>query len=363
MGRLRQWYDHLIFEEYRLSPEALGLFRVLYAGLGMFLIGYSNVLWLDLVPDYFYRPQLFNLAHFLTDRMPPYWVLFLLSWLPAVCLVSLLFGYRSKIAALGFGLLLILSGAFTGSLGKIDHGILYPLTAIIMAFSGWERKYSLEHGKTDAGSARGLAPFLLALVLGFAFFTAGFAKLTGGWLSPDRVGVLHHYFGSYEVWERRDLLAPVFQDVRSMVFWKGLDYGTVAFEVFFLPAVLNRRVFGFFILLAIVFHSLVFLILNITITSIFLVYALFLPWEKLTGRLRKNPKLTRKIGTISGRKSFIAFLLAISIAFGAWLLFHPEEYTLSVISLLLFPFGTDYRMVQTLILYALVWIMLIGWKL
>jgi hypothetical protein len=356
------WYDNLIFREYALSLHALALFRILFAALGLFLIGYPSVTWLSEVPDYFYRPQLLNIAYLISGEIPDYWVLFLLSFFPSLLLTAILFGFQTKTSSILFSVTVIISAAFTGSLGKIDHGVIYPLTAFIMAFSEWGKVYSLDYTLKEpkAGSQHsGLPVFLVALTVGFGMFTAGFFKVQGAWLDPGRVGVLHHYFTSYEMWGRRELLAPLFYEVENYYFWKALDYLTIGFEILFFPAILNKRIFQFFIVAALCFHTAIFLMLNITISSIFLAYALFLPWRKLVFYLRRNVGIKRHLNRLLHRNAFFIALLLVALACGTFLVFHSGETIVAIGQIIFWSSEWEYRMVVCFILYTLAWGLLI----
>jgi|GEM_PF-3818830 len=352
-------YDYLIFDQYNLPLEALASFRMLFAAFSLFVIGYPNVFWLNQVPDYFYRPQVLNVAQFLSTGMPPSWILYLLSLVPALLLVLIFFGYKTKWAAISFALLLIVGAAFESSLGKIDHGIIHPLTAFIMAFSGWENKYALDSTKKSGQKEfLGLAPFLLALSVSFAFFTAGIAKVSGGWLSPDKLGVLHHFFSSFEVWDRRSFLAPLFYTVESYYFWKIQDYLTVAFECLFLLSVFWKKAFQTFIILAVVFHTGVFLIFNITITSIFLAYAVFLPWKTIV----KSFQITlasRRLRPLMHFKYFLFSLITISLFFGVFIFYNQRNISLAFLNLILSNTSLDYRILQTIIIYLISWTVIV----
>lgn len=361
MNRFVKKYDRLVFEEYKMTEEALAVFRMLFALFGLLIVGYGNVLWLSEVPAYFYQPQLLNIAPLLSDEIPSRWVLFLLSWLPALLLTAIFFGFYTRISSILFAVIIIVSTAFTASMGKIDHGIMYPLTALIMAFSGWERALSLDaqRGNTKSGSPHGMAPFLVALAIGFGMFTAGFAKWHSGWLDAERVGVLHHFFGSYVTWERRELLAPVFYGIRDLWFWKALDLATVIFEVGFLAAVIHKKAFQAFILLALVFHTLVLLMLNITIVSIFLAYALFLPWEKVLHYLRKKPNYKAVLKQLLNPRVFAIVILTIALLTGGFLLLGEKDGMVAVANIFLSFWEVDYRMIQSFIVYGLAWVFVV----
>lgn len=361
MNRFVKIYDRLVFEEYKMGVEALAVFRMLFALFGLLVVGYGNVLWLSEVPAYFYQPQLLNIAPLLSDEIPPWWVLFLLSWLPALLLTTIFFGFYTRISSILFAVIIVASTAFTASMGKIDHGIMYPLTALIMAFSGWERALSLDaqRGNTKSGSPHGMAPFLMALAIGFGMLTAGFAKWNSGWLEPERVGVLHHFFGSYVTWERRELLAPVFYGIRDLWFWKAMDIATVIFEIGFFAAVIHKKAFQVFILLALVFHTLVLLMLNITIVSIFLAYALFLPWEKVLHYLRKKFSYKTVSKGLFRLGLFWIVILIIAFLTGGFLLLGENDAVVAVANIFLSFWEVDYRMIQSFIVYGLAWVFVV----
>lgn len=361
MSRFWLRYDRLVFEEYKMSPEALALFRMLFALFGLLIVGYGNVLWLSEVPAYFYQPQLLNIAPLLADEIPARWVLFILSWLPALLLTTIFFGFYTRVSSILFSVVIIVSTAFTASMGKIDHGIMYPLTALIMSFSGWERALSMDanRGRAKHGNPHGLAPFLVALALGFGMFTAGYAKWSSGWLDAERVGVLHHFFGSYVTWERRELLAPVFYGIRDLWFWKSLDLATLIFEIGFLVAVCHKKAFQAFILLALVFHTLVLLILNITIVSIFLAYALFLPWEKMLRYLSKMLNYKAVLKNLFDLRVFVIAIMITAFLTGGYLLYGEEDGMVALGNIVLSFWEVNYRMVQSFIIYGMAWVIVV----
>jgi len=359
LKKIKKKYDYLIFETYKIPNEALAIYRMLFAVISIFIIGYPNATWLSNIPTYFYRPQLLNISHFIAESMPSFEILFLISWLPIIFLVCIFFGYRTRWASLGLGLLLIVQGAFESSLGKIDHGILYPLCVLIMGFSGWEKCYSLDSkANKSPKKSSGLAPFLLALSLGFAFFTAGYAKLTGGWLNWEQVGVQHHFFSNYEVWGRRSFFAPVFNEIKSHIFWKLQDYFVVVFECLFLIAVIFKRFFQYFIVLALIFHTSVLLMLNITITSIFVVYAVFLPWKQILQYL-KSKRFTGYQSIIFRTVNFWISVILVSGIYFYFILTTPEDVLLSIFNMAFYSLEINYRILQAIIIYILSWSLLI----
>jgi hypothetical protein len=64
--------------------------------------------------------------------------------------------------------------------------------------------------------------------------------------------------------ERQDLLSDLFLDISNRVFWESLDWLTLIFEIGFVFAILKVPVLRFWCALAIVFHFMVMMMLNIS---------------------------------------------------------------------------------------------------
>jgi hypothetical protein len=129
---------------------------------------------------------------------------------------------------------------------------------------------------------------LLLLLLGFAMFTAGFAKILGGWLDPETQAAYGHVIKHYVVRGRTDLLAPLAFRMDSRVFWEVQDYATVLFETGFLAAVAFPRLARVFAGLAVLFHFGVMLSLNIAFAFNLVVYAAFVDWNGIDRALRRR---------------------------------------------------------------------------
>ena len=300
MNRPKAFFDRLLFEAYRLSPEALGLYRVAFAAVYLTILGVPSFAWLSQVTEFFYAPQMFNVARLLSDYVPPFGLLLLLDVTIVISLGAILFGYQTKFMSWLLTAAVLVGFAFRYSLGKIDHTIILVLVPAIMSFSGWERTFSVDYQSANRPlpPPDGYAPFIMALVLGFAMFTAGVPKLLGGWLSGDESGMFHHFYSRYYFWDRQTLLAPLLAEDTPYWVWKAMDYTAVLFELLFLPAVLNKRVFQGFCCLAVAFHVVNLLVLNITFSSNLLAYLLFIRWEPVIAQLKRwriPEKLTRLI--------------------------------------------------------------------
>ncbi|MEX1055234.1 MAG: hypothetical protein WED81_04345, partial [Rhodothermales bacterium] len=120
---------------------------------------------------------------------------------------------------------------------------------------------------------------LLVVLLGFAMFTAGFAKILGGWLDPDTQAAYGHVVKHFVVRGRTDLLAPLAFRMDNSLFWEVQDYATVLFETGFLLAVAFPRLARAFAGLAVFFHFGIMTTLNIAFAFNLVVYAAFVDWE------------------------------------------------------------------------------------
>ena len=213
----------------------------------------------------------------LLSGWPSYELLWILSVALVVLYLLLLFGFFVPTVSVLISLLLIAGSSLQFSFGKIDHNVLFVLVPLAMARSGWGNRYTLARA-SEVPNRSGPCLGVFAIVVGFAMFTAGFQKLTTGWLDIRTQASYGQLIYSFYSDTRDVLLAPVALHVRSPVLWEGLDYLTVAFEVLFIVAVIRRWLFRAWIGLALVFHIGTLLILNIGFAWNFLAYLLFVEW-------------------------------------------------------------------------------------
>lgn len=322
-NRFSRW----IFESYQPTTEGLALYRILVSLMIIFFLlpdpAYYS--YLAEFPDDFYSPlpgpmMLFN-------EFPP--ALFLqgvhgmlvLSW------ISVLVGYKTKYSSLiSAGLTLILLG-FIFSIGKANHQLVIVLTPAIMAFSNWGGAYSIDAVyRQKKQKAEGWPLVLLALIIGFMFFTAGFPKILGGWLDPDSLATRGHLLNQFFVRGRTELLSGWAVDVQSPLLWGILDWATVIFEVGFLAAVYRAGWTRLFVCLAVLFHLSTMLTLNIAFLINFPAYAAFLPWDSIHNSLSRQVQnnqsatSTGRIPWFFGVTLFLIFILIKVIDKTAWLL-------------------------------------------
>lgn len=299
-----------------VSPEGLGVMRIFTAlFLLCFLIpgeGMNHLHWIAGLPDALYAPPPGPMM--LGSGFPSVGLLLILQAAAGISLICMLFGYQTRAASLSAGtFLLVLQGIFF-SVGKIDHEILIPMVPLLMAFSNWGYRYSVDERR---GESVNLMPqswplTMIALLIGFMMFTAGFPKILGGWLDPSTQATTGHLLNQIVVRERDELLAVSALMTHVPVFWELLDWGTVIFEVGFLIAVFKRKWFLIFLCAAVLFHFSTMLTLNIAFLPNFVAYALFLNWDSIHEKFRNIAGSAGNMPLFFGAVMALLFLAVIS---------------------------------------------------
>lgn len=274
--------DYWMFESYRATSKDLAVYRILFALCAIFT-RIPSAGWLHYTPHAFFSPPPSLAA--LSTSLPPESLIIGLNVLLALSLQMLLLGYRTRLASLSTGFLLLTINSFGYTIGHINHDILIALTPLIMAFSGWGRVYSLDtigRADADADTARGswcLA--LLALVIGIAMFTAGWVKLTTGWLDPHIHSAMGHLLINYAVIGRHTWLAELLLQSNSFWLWESADWVVTSMELWFLVAAFNPRWMRFTLAVACVFHLGVWLMYDIVFMPNVVAYGAFVSYTSL----------------------------------------------------------------------------------
>jgi hypothetical protein len=300
------------------------------------------------LPQAFYTPPPGPM--FLFDSFPPAQVFWLLHGMLILSLLAMLVGFKTTVSSFAAGLLLLIIKGFFYSTGKINHDLLLAIVPMVMAFTGWGAAYSLDARRLmPGGNSIKVASWpltLLALFIGFMMFTAGFAKVLGGWLSTGTQATLGHFFIQFFTNGRQDLLAPILITVDYRFFWEMIDYATVVFEVGFLLAILHPKSTKIFISCAVVFHFSIMMSLNISFLPNFPAYAAFLHWTAV------DAKVNHWAGrTISPAVIFVGLPLLLVIAlFGGQiplpLLQSDLQITEFYVVLLALPIAVTYLSLQ-----------------
>jgi hypothetical protein len=141
------------------------------------------------------------------------------------------------------------------------------------------------------------------LLIGMAMFTAGWAKLTTGWLQPSQRSTYGHLVG-FDTWAAKMLLG-----VQSGWFWKPLDWLVILMESGFLMAAFYRPAFRVVCASACLFHVAVWLLFDMRFHGNVIAYGgrRFLGATSLTqgedsvGHRLGNPRTRTRMGPVTGR--------------------------------------------------------------
>ncbi len=270
--------DNWIHNTFEVTPGGLALFRIFYALYVLLAImpgvpPYVDYGFLaDLPSDLFFPPPG---PMMLFGDFPPMTIINQIEFGIIAGLVFILFGWKTRTASIVTGLLIIIGNGFSFSMGKINHDLILPLVPLVMSFSNWGKEWSVDAQGNEA-PVESWPVTLLALFLGFMMFTAGFPKILGGWLDPGSLATYGHLVNQHYVSERTDLLSAFFLTFEHHLFWIALDYITIIFEIGFLFAIFNAKIFRLFCAFAVLFHFSVMLMLNISFIPNLAAYGLFL---------------------------------------------------------------------------------------
>lgn len=263
-------------ESYRPDARFLAVLRMAY-GLWVILVP-VDILWMASLPDDFVnpRPGLFSFI----DAVPPLGVLIAISVLRFVLAVLLALGIFTVPVSILLTATLITASGLAYSFSKVDHFILFELVPVFLAFAGWGRRWSLDavirRRSSPSGSAtRGMPVLLFALTIGWAMLTAAVPKVMGGWLNPARQATRGYIASDVAIGDKPGILGAWLLPLDVDVFWKALDYATVAAEGLLILLVLTPLLFRCWLLLLAGFHIGVYLTLGISFADYLFVYAVF----------------------------------------------------------------------------------------
>lgn len=318
MSTMIEKIKKLPFTSYNPSDEFLAFYRIFFS-LYLLWMGISNDSWVYSIPNSAMHPPISILSF--TDNVPPEWFFIGCYYSMYLCLLLILIGLKPRIFAILYMVVYIVSSNYAFSFGKINHTFVYALPIIIMAFSPWNMTYSFfpePKRETDILS-KSWPMFLLSMLLGFGIFTAGLAKILGGWLNTD-IQSTQVFFYQYRYgigWD--DLMSDTYDKINSQFFWEFLDYCTVFFETIFLVAFLKPKFFRLMILVTLFFHLNVLLMFNISFTYSIGFYALFIPSQLVP--LNFKAKLKRLLKTVFQPRyklwgiAFVALYLLLIVVF------------------------------------------------
>lgn len=273
-----QRLDKWIHESYPLTPEQLGIARILFAGAHLIFGGMFHIDWIAQFPQVFYNPV--PGLGLLFDDFLPISVYHFLNVAHVFTMFMVLVGYKTRFFTVAASIVLFLYFTAIFSFGNIYHAGLVPFALLVMSFSNWGAAYSIDSKTQDEEPEIFTWPItLLMILIGFAYFTAGISKLTGGWLDVQFNATRHYFMYEYLVTERQQFLAPFFYQLKSDLIWEVLDWSTVFMEVGILFSIIRAGWFRVFVFFVICFHVTVFLSLNICFSALFIIFTPFIKYD------------------------------------------------------------------------------------
>ena len=273
--------DRWIFEGYWTRPSDLAAYRMIYCTylLAMWLpLG----LWLQHVPRAFFNPPIGLTAIF--PAFLPTGVIIALNVLLALLVSMLLVGLFTEAASVGTSIILLSIRSWEYSLGKVNSDILLVITPLVLAWSGWGDAFSLDALRRPTPVAKTLRGSwnlsLLALLIGLAMFSSGWAKVSTGWLDPATRATYGHFVHFY-VTGQPSWMADLAVRLKSGWLWKLADWFTVALEIGFVFAAFSRRAMYIFMAIACFFHLGVWLLFGIVFAHNIIAYGAFVSYSTL----------------------------------------------------------------------------------
>lgn len=274
-GFIDQW----MFRAYETPAESLAIYRIVFSAF-LLLVVMPKFLWLAALPDSFHTPPPGPFA--LVSSFPPAPVFIVVELLLAVAAVSLLLGYRTRLASLIVGLTMMVGLGFVYSLGKINHGmLLFNVVPLVLAFSSWGNRFSLDARKGVRAGESGWPLALMALATGLMMLTAGIGKAVTGWLNPGTHAARAWIIKNLALDDRAPLLAENVVKIDNELFWASLDYLTVALEAGLVVAILWPVAFRLMLAFFVLFHVGIYVTMGIGFGAAIIAYGAFVQWRAL----------------------------------------------------------------------------------
>lgn len=272
-------YSQWMFWAYPISAEALGLYRIAYA-LFFLIWGLPNFEWAGQAVPSFFHPQEYSLAR-LFGGLPPYWATQGLSISVVVLFVMLLFGWHTRKVSITLFVVIVLGKSISFSFGQIGKDLMLWLIPLVMSFSNWGNKYSIDANRKEQAANAPVQSWpvaMMAMLLAFGMLTAALPKLLNGWLHIGTHATRGHLLVQHYVVGNLLLLGPWLTSLRSGWLWEIMDWGAVFFELAFVIAFFKRQWLRSVLLAALVFHTFAFLMFDISYYTHYVLYLLFIDW-------------------------------------------------------------------------------------
>jgi predicted DCC family thiol-disulfide oxidoreductase YuxK/uncharacterized membrane protein YphA (DoxX/SURF4 family) len=267
-----------IFEEFRLGEKSLAMSRMLVA-ISLLIFEYPRYFWMAKFPESFYLPPL-GLGS-LFHQQPPGWVMWSLMAALTVMALGLLVGWKTRVMAIGLAFVTLVANSFDYSHGKINHDIMWVAVLFCIAFSGAERRYSVDACKrTFSGEVPGWPLAMLAMIVSLGMLAAALPKIMSGWLDLNTQMVRGHLIDNMIATSRPTWVGSLMLKYGSTAFWEFLDWSTIAIEAAFIFAMFSRRAFVLVCALAVAFHVGIHFSMDIFFLPNLIAYGMFVQWER-----------------------------------------------------------------------------------
>lgn len=267
------------------SPTSLAFFRVLLASYALLFVLPIGTSLPELSAALFHPPP--GLPR-LFGGFPSSAAVIVGNVIAASFAFMLLIGYRARATAVGLTLSLLTLNAWQFSAGKIDHGILFVMAPMMFAWSGWHRTWSVGKPATPAdasqptlldGHAGNRCAFLFAMMIGLSMGTAAIAKIYGGWFDVGTSSTLGYAILVNWYDQRPGLLFETARQTMAPWMWEAMDWTAVAFELAAMVAFLRRSWWRWWLVVAVLFHTGVWVKFSIVFAANLLAYAAFVRWD------------------------------------------------------------------------------------
>lgn len=262
--------DRWLNSGFSSTPRDLAAFRILFAAIALRDF-WNRSLWTIGLPADFWAPPLGVARIF--GGPPSAELIVALHVATATALAALLVGALTPLASIASAVLMIAVNSIFYSYGKIDHDILFVVTPLALAFSGWGSVWSVDSFR-QSPFVRTQGLNVLAVCIGLGFLAAGLPKLN--WLrfdSQETIGWAVYFRESFgQLNTATDLLL-------ALPSWAAelFDWATVLLECGLIVTVIDQRLFRLGLCVAALFHFGVLLTFDIEFARQVVVYAAFFP--------------------------------------------------------------------------------------
>ncbi|MDJ0843612.1 hypothetical protein [Crocosphaera sp.] len=293
--KINQWF---------MQPEpnaagSLGIFRILFCLFYLWHLSTQFFDHLSGLPAVHWHYNLYLLRYFFPGLGEPLPIVFfnVLESSLVFALFILLFGYKTRIATFFVLVLGSLIEAFHTATDA-EHGTVlmaFYIPFFMVINNCWGKTYSvdsfIEYRKNGISvspseshwiyflPARSILVMISALFLSSAIFKVSF---NGQWLVYRELIanlVLDKNVNAAISGLPLNPLAPFIS--QTPLLYEGMRIGTLLFEGFFFLSLFSRTLRGFFVSLALLFHSFNAIWLTVTFTPVMIGYGLFINWQTL----------------------------------------------------------------------------------